>query len=213
MFRDTQLATAEWTPKMGSKLYVGNLSYSTNEETLRAVFEADGRQVQNVSIIMDRETGRSRGFGFVQMASAEQAEAAMKALDGFAVDGRSLRVTEAREREQRGGSRPPARGAQERRGNGTSPRVSGERAPGPRPFAAREDRVEPRGSGFDNERPALVWGEPDSNDGDNRGRGGRGGRNHRRSSDQERNLERDFDRKPGRSSRGRNRNWKRDWEL
>lgn len=213
MFHDTQRATSEWTPTMGSKLYVGNLSYSTNEETLRAVFEADGRQVKNVSIILDRETGRSRGFAFVQMASAEEAEAAIEALDGFDVDGRSLRVKEAREREQRGGGRPPARGGQERRGNREAPRVSGDRAPAARPPEAREDRMEPRGNGFDNEPPPFAWGEPDRDNGDNRGRGGRGGRNNRRSSNHDRDLDRDFDRKPGRSTRGRDRNWKRDWEL
>jgi cold-inducible RNA-binding protein len=88
-----------------SKLYVGNLSYQTTEETLREVFEEDGRTVQSVAIILDRETGRSRGFGFVEMGSPADAEAAISALDGRDVDGRRIRVNEARERRSRGGPR------------------------------------------------------------------------------------------------------------
>jgi len=83
---------------MGTKLYVGNLSYSTTEEGLRAAFAGDGRQVVSVSIITDRMSGRPRGFAFVEMASAEDAEKAISALDGQALDGRTLKVSEARER-------------------------------------------------------------------------------------------------------------------
>ncbi len=83
---------------MGTKLYVGNLSYSTTEEGLRAAFAGDGRQVISVSIITDRMSGRPRGFAFVEMASADDADKAISALDGQSLDGRTLKVSEARER-------------------------------------------------------------------------------------------------------------------
>lgn len=89
---------------MGTKLYVGNLSYDSNEASLRAAFEADGRQVREVAVIMDRETGRPRGFAFVQMGSEADAKAAIAALDGKQMDGRALRVNEAQDRAA--GSRP-----------------------------------------------------------------------------------------------------------
>src|SRR2546422_5954542 len=84
---------------MGTKLYIGNLSYTTTEESLREAFAGDGRQVKQVSIITDRETGRPRGFAFVQMSTDADAGAAIAALDGRELDGRTLRVNEARERE------------------------------------------------------------------------------------------------------------------
>jgi RNA recognition motif-containing protein len=87
---------------MATKLYVGNLSYSTTEETLRNLFEADGRRVEDVAVIMDRDTGRPRGFAFVQMGSPEDARAAIAALNGRDVDGRQISVSEARERTDRG---------------------------------------------------------------------------------------------------------------
>jgi cold-inducible RNA-binding protein len=83
---------------MGSKLYVGNLSYSTTEADLRAAFASDGRTVKEVAIITDRTTGQPRGFAFVQMGSNEDATAAIAALDGTDLDGRTLRVNEAQER-------------------------------------------------------------------------------------------------------------------
>jgi len=83
---------------MGNRLYVGNLSYDTNEENLRAAFSEDGRSVTDVHILIDRDTGRSRGFGFVQMGTDEEAQNAIAALDGRDLDGRPLRVNEARER-------------------------------------------------------------------------------------------------------------------
>ena len=89
---------------MTKKLYVGNLAYNTTEETLRSVFEQDGRQVESVQVIMDRDTGRSRGFAFVEMASEEDAQNCIQALDGQEVDGRALRVNEAQERTRRSGS-------------------------------------------------------------------------------------------------------------
>ncbi len=87
---------------MGTKLYVGNLNYNTNEASLREAFGANGREVASVSVIMDRETGRSRGFAFVEMATPEGAAQALQELDGQELDGRQLRINEAREREARG---------------------------------------------------------------------------------------------------------------
>src|SRR3954464_14261462 len=99
-------------PSVGTKLYVGNLNYNTTENSLREAFGANGREVTSVSIIMDRETGRSRGFAFVEMATPEGAQAALQELDGQELDGRMLRINEAREREARGpgGPRPPGGG-------------------------------------------------------------------------------------------------------
>ncbi len=84
------------------KLYVGNLSFSTSESQLREMFEAHG-EVTSASLVMDRETGRPRGFGFVEFASDEQARAAIEALNGKNLDGRDLTVNEARPREAGGG--------------------------------------------------------------------------------------------------------------
>ena len=81
---------------MATKLYVGNLSFTTDENTLRSLFEADGRRVEDVAIVMDRDTGRPRGFAFVQMATPEDSQKAIEALNGREVEGRTLTVTEAR---------------------------------------------------------------------------------------------------------------------
>lgn len=89
---------------MSVKLYVGNLAFSTTEQDLQDEFAAHG-QVNSANIITDRETGRSRGFGFVELESKESAAAAIKALDGKEVGGRALSVNEARPREDRGGRR------------------------------------------------------------------------------------------------------------
>jgi RNA recognition motif-containing protein len=86
---------------MGKRLYVGNLSFNTTEETLIEEFEKDGRKVASVSIVTDRDTGRPRGFAFVEMASDNDAQNAIQALDGFELDGRVLRVNEAEERRPR----------------------------------------------------------------------------------------------------------------
>ena len=84
-------------------IYVGNLSFETGDAELRAAFEAHG-EVTSASVITDRETGRSRGFGFVEMPSAEQAKAAIAALNGTDLGGRTLNVNEARPRgDSRGG--------------------------------------------------------------------------------------------------------------
>ena len=87
---------------MGTKLYVGNLNYNTTEASLRDAFSANGREVTSVSIIMDRETGRSRGFAFVTMGTPEEAAKAIEGMDGRTLDGRPLRVNEAEQRQQRG---------------------------------------------------------------------------------------------------------------
>jgi RNA recognition motif-containing protein len=90
---------------MGKKLYVGNLSYETTDSDLQSLFAPHGT-VQSAQVIMDRETSRSKGFGFVEMDSGEQAQAAIAALNGQQVNGRTLTVNEARPREERGGSKP-----------------------------------------------------------------------------------------------------------
>ena len=82
---------------MASKLYVGNMSYATTEDELREAFAPYG-EVLRVDILYDRDTGRPRGFGFVEMASPEQADAAIAGLNGKDLGGRSLRVDVARER-------------------------------------------------------------------------------------------------------------------
>jgi RNA recognition motif-containing protein len=87
---------------MSNRLYVGNLSFHTSEDTLRDAFGQFG-EVTDVRIVTDRETGRSRGFGFVTMADPNNASQAMSQLNGAMVDGRDLRVNEAEERQQRGG--------------------------------------------------------------------------------------------------------------
>ncbi len=86
---------------MKSKLYVGGISYDTTEDTLRSLFAGDGREVRDVAIIIDRATGRSKGFGFVEMGTGEDAQAAMDELNGKEVDGRTITVNEARERAPR----------------------------------------------------------------------------------------------------------------
>ena len=84
------------------KLYVGNLSFKTSESQLRDLFAAHG-EVASASLVMDRETGRPRGFGFVEMNDNSQAQAAIAALSGKNVDGRDLTVNEAKPREGGGG--------------------------------------------------------------------------------------------------------------
>ena len=87
---------------MGKKLYVGNLAYGVTDSDLQAMFGAHGT-VQSAQVIMDRDTGRSKGFGFVEMGSDQEAQAAIAAMNGKEVDGRALTVNEARPREDRGG--------------------------------------------------------------------------------------------------------------
>ena len=85
---------------MSVNIYVGNLSFSVNNAELEDLFTEYGA-VASAQVIMDRETGRSRGFGFVEMDDADAAQAAIDALDGAEVDGRRLKVNEARERQSR----------------------------------------------------------------------------------------------------------------
>ena len=87
---------------MGKKLYVGNLSYRMTDSDLEQLFASHG-SVSSAQIIMDRDTGRSKGFGFVEMASDQDATAAITALNGKEIEGRTLTVNEARPKEDRGG--------------------------------------------------------------------------------------------------------------
>ena len=87
---------------MAKKMYVGNLSYSVDSGTLTAWFSAHGT-VESANIISDRETNQSRGYGFVEMSSEEEAKAAIEALNGTEKDGRALKVSEANPPKQRGG--------------------------------------------------------------------------------------------------------------
>ena len=86
---------------MSSKLYVGNLSFQTTQQDLEELFKQSGR-VDSVSLVTDRETGQSRGFGFVEMSTKEEAQAAIQSLDGKEVGGRNLKVNEAKPKEDRG---------------------------------------------------------------------------------------------------------------
>jgi RNA recognition motif-containing protein len=88
---------------LSKRIYIGNLPFSSTEDELRAVFERHG-DVASVSVITDRESGRSRGFAFVEMEDASAADDAIRALDGSELGGRSLRVNEAQDRSG-GGSR------------------------------------------------------------------------------------------------------------
>lgn len=89
---------------MGKKLYVGNLSYSVGDAELEALFAPFGT-VETAEVIMDRSSGRSKGFGFVEMSSEQEAQAAIAALNGKESEGRALKVSEAKPRENRGGGR------------------------------------------------------------------------------------------------------------
>ena len=87
---------------MSSRLYVGNLSYDTDTETLRQAFSSAG-EVTDAHVVMDRESGRSRGFGFVTMATPDLAKQAIETMNGSMLDGRAIRVNEAEERPRGGG--------------------------------------------------------------------------------------------------------------
>ena len=88
---------------MGKRLYVGNLSYNVTEGELREVFAEGGRNVVEVKVVMDRDTGRPRGFAFVEMGSDDEANAAISSLSGRDIQGRPINVSEARERAPRSG--------------------------------------------------------------------------------------------------------------
>ncbi len=87
---------------MGTKLYVGNLGYGVTDSRLNEMFTAHG-SVQSAQVIMDRDTGRSKGFGFVEMSTGAEADAAIRALNGVEHDGRALTVNEARPKTEGGG--------------------------------------------------------------------------------------------------------------
>ena len=103
-------------------LYVGNLAYEVTDEDLKSAFQAHG-EIESARVIMDRETGRSKGFGFVEMPKAEQAQEAIKALNGSQIGGRAITVNEARPKPQRdsggfgGGSRGGGFGGGDRGGS------------------------------------------------------------------------------------------------
>ena len=88
---------------MGNRLYIGNLNFETSEDDLRAALTEGGRTVKDIHIVADRETGRPRGFAFAEMGNDAEAAAAIEALDGKDLNGRTLTVNEARERQPRGG--------------------------------------------------------------------------------------------------------------
>jgi len=102
---------------MSTKLYVGNLSFRVTNEDLQEHFAQAGT-VESAKVVEDRDTGRSRGFGFVEMATAEEATAAIEQFNGQEYDGRNLVVNEARPREERGGG--GGRGGSNRGGGGES---------------------------------------------------------------------------------------------
>jgi len=135
---------------MSNRLYVSNLSYQTTETELQEHFQKCGT-VSSVQIVLDRETNRSRGFGFITMNSDAEAQAAIDQLNGQSLDGRSLRVSEARPREER--PQQPKRsfgggGGGEKRGGFNRDRDRGERGGrdnrdfrGPRNFDREDERA------------------------------------------------------------------------
>jgi RNA recognition motif-containing protein len=109
---------------MGKKLYVGNLTYGVTDASLQQMFQPHGT-VQSAQVIMDRDTGRSKGFGFVEMSSDQEAQAAIAALNGKEVDGRALTVNEAKPRESGGGGRGGSGGGRGGYGGGGGGRSGG----------------------------------------------------------------------------------------
>ncbi len=87
---------------MGNKLYIGNLPYSANQQTLQDAFGKCGT-VDSVNVIMDRQTGQSKGFGFVEMSSSAEAQKAIQEINGSSIDGREVKVNEAKPKEKRSG--------------------------------------------------------------------------------------------------------------
>jgi RNA recognition motif-containing protein len=112
-FRDPDIERPVGYPykeiEMGKNLYVGNLSFDIDDSALEQLFSAHGT-VESAKVIKDRDTGRSRGFGFVEMSTDEEAQAAIAALDGQEAEGRPIKVNEAKPRENRGGGGGGGRG-------------------------------------------------------------------------------------------------------
>ncbi len=109
---------------MTKKLYVGNMSYDTTQEQIRELFSQAG-EVTDVSLITDRETGRPKGFGFVEMATDEGAQEAIKRFNGYTLGNRNLTVNEARPREERSGGGYGGGGRRDNRSGGGNRRDSG----------------------------------------------------------------------------------------
>lgn len=167
---------------MGKRLYCGNLPYAATADDVKEIFSEGGRTVVDVHIVMDRETGRPRGFAFVEMASDEEALDAVRELDGRMVQGRPLGVKEARERSPRGPVGPV--------GPGRGPRPAFQRPAAPHPAAGRPPRqdygfppppqapVAPDFRAFEPE-PAKDYGPPEDVDYRDRGDRGKRGRDRR----------------------------------
>ena len=102
-------ATESWSQEMGTRLFVGNLSFETTEADLRGAFKESGLEVTEVKVVTERDTGRPRGFAFVEMTTAAGAAQAMQQLDGRELGGRQINVKEANERPGGGGARSRAR--------------------------------------------------------------------------------------------------------
>ena len=113
---------------MSIKLYVGNLSFQTSSEELQQLFSQAGT-VESATVVEDRDTGRSRGFGFVEMASKEEGEKAIEQFNGTEFNGRNLTVNEARPREDRGGRGAGGRGYGGNRGGGGGRNFGNDRSP------------------------------------------------------------------------------------
>ena len=103
---------------MGTRLYIGNLSWDTTEDTLMSVLSEGGRTVKDLHIVMDRDTGRPRGFAFAEFETEADAQSAIDDLDGKDLDGRNLKVNEAQERQPRGGGGGGGRGGRGGGGGG-----------------------------------------------------------------------------------------------
>src|ERR671929_25363 len=121
---------------MSMKLYVGNLPFNTSNQDLCDLFAQAGT-VETANVVEDRETGRSRGFGFVEMSSKEEGEAAISQFNGKEINGRSLTVNEAKPREDRGGSRGGGRGGFGGGNGGGDPGGAGPGLPPGGPGASR----------------------------------------------------------------------------
>ena len=127
---------------MSMKLYVGNLAFQTSSEDLQQLFSQAGT-VESASVVEDRETGRSRGFGFVEMSSKEEGQKAIEQFNGKEVNGRNLNVNEAKPREDRGGGGGGRGGYGGNRGGGGGGRgggYGGNRGGGSRDFGGGNDR-------------------------------------------------------------------------
>src|SRR4051812_16151895 len=154
---------------MGTRLFIGNLSYNVNEQELREAFAGEGIEVRSVRVALDRDTGRPRGFAFVETMTDEGAKASIEKLSGRLMQGRSIIIEEAQAKPMGGSPRPG--GPAGPPGAGGAPRPAGfgpPRAPGaPAPAAGGP----PRGGGFGPPRPPGQSGPPRGGFGQPRGPG------------------------------------------